>query len=270
MVAYHAKRRLGQNFLKSADIIDQIIDLLAPVENRRIVEIGSGRGALSLPLAQAGALLWAVEFDRDLLGYLEKLLRKFDNARILPVDFLTFDPSSEQLSDFSIVGNIPYNITSPVIDWCVKYHDRLDRAVLMVQKEPAHRLAASPGSKAWAPISIFAQCYFDIEVCIDVPPESFVPPPAVSSSVIRLTPLANPPVKVTPEFEKLVRRSFTQRRKTLVNNLVPAIIPDARTAKQVLETVGLKPECRAEEISIALFLKLTNRLIGDKLLSVSE
>ncbi len=266
MVAYHAKKRLGQNFLKSDEIIARIIDLLAPLENRRIVEIGSGRGALSLPLAQAGALLWAIEFDRDLQGYLKKLLRKFDNAKIIPVDFLTFDPESEQLSDFSIVGNIPYNITSPVIDWCVKYHDRLDRVVLMVQKEPGHRLAASPGSKAWAPISIFAQWYFDIEVCIEVPPESFVPPPAVSSAVIRLTPIAEPPAKLTPEFEKLVRQSFTQRRKTLVNNLVPVIIPDAQAANRILETVGLKPACRAEEISIEQFLKLTNTLIGDKLL----
>src|SRR5512138_4014222 len=125
MPDYHAKKRLGQNFLTSEKIIHRIIELVAPSPGQTIIEVGSGRGALTLPLAESGASLWAVEFDRDLIDHLDRLLIDYKNVTVLPRDFLAFDPEQYKLERFTIVGNLPYNITSPVIDWCIRYHNRI-------------------------------------------------------------------------------------------------------------------------------------------------
>ncbi|RKX27657.1 MAG: ribosomal RNA small subunit methyltransferase A [Candidatus Zixiibacteriota bacterium] len=265
MSAYHAKKRLGQNFLKSADIIRQIVVLIDPGEGQRIVEIGPGRGALSLPIAESGARLWAIEFDRDQIGYLERLLRKFDNARVLNTDFLAFEPTAEHLPDFKLVGNLPFNITSPVVDWCCSHSRHIQYAVFMVQKEVAARLSASPGNKNWSPLSIMVQLQFEVEYCFDVPSEAFHPPPKVDGAVIKLTPLEDT-IAATPEFERVVRTSFRHRRKFLTNNLVPDIIPETELAVEILETILLSRNCRAEQITIEQFFTLTEELDRRKLL----
>ena len=134
MGSYRAKKRLGQNFLKSQIIIDKLIEVVAPQPGERIIEIGPGRGALTMSLASSEALITAVEYDKDLISYLTKLLAGCDNVEIIQADFLKYQPSS---TGFKLVGNIPYSITSPVIEWIVAHRDSITGGYLMVQKEMA-------------------------------------------------------------------------------------------------------------------------------------
>lgn len=265
MPDYHAKKRLGQNFLTSEKVIHRIIELVAPSPGQTIIEVGSGRGALTLPLAESGATLWAVEFDRDLTDHLDRLLIDYKTVTVLPRDFLAFDPEQYKLERFTIVGNLPYNITSPVIDWCIRYHKRIDRAYFMMQREVANRITAAPGSHDWSPISIVAQLHFDLTCCFEVPPQAFTPIPEVVSAFVELRPM---PLRTDVDFaalDKVVRASFQQRRKQLINNLVPNLLPDSETAKRVFQFLGLKETVRAEELSIDQFCKLTNHLLaGEK------
>ncbi len=267
-MAYHAKKRLGQHFLTSPDIIQRIIDLIDPSKDKTIIEIGPGQGALTKPLAASGADLVAIEFDNDLIKRLKKLLKPYPNTRLLNIDFLLFEPELGRFPNFTLVGNLPYNITSPVLDWCVKYRSQVDRAVFMVQRELARRIAASPGSKDWSPLSIFTQLWFDVKMCFDVPPEAFQPPPEVISSVIELTARGEAAIENIDSFDRVVRQSFTHRRKTLVNNLVPDIIPDTQRATDILDEIGLDHGIRAEQLTIDDFLKLTQTLISRNILSV--
>jgi len=263
---YRAKKRLGQNFLKSKAIVDRVLGLVAPGKNDCIVEIGPGRGALTMPLAESSASVWAIEFDRDLILYLASLLTNYPNVRLINGDFLDFDPTAANLDRFKLVGNLPFNITSPVLDWCLKYRDRLECAVLMVQRELGARIAGSPGSKDWSPLAIFTQSAFRVERCFDVAPSHFIPVPEVTSTVLRLIPHAKPLVPVSTQFEKVVRASFRQRRKLLVNNLIPEVIPDGFTATEILNKIGLGGKARAEEVTIEQFLQLTTELLERKLI----
>ncbi|MBN1212606.1 MAG: ribosomal RNA small subunit methyltransferase A [candidate division Zixibacteria bacterium] len=266
MAPYHPKKRLGQHFLTSQETIDRIIERINPKPEQNIIEIGPGQGVLTRPLAESGASVLAVEFDEDLMRHLKRNLSKYTNVKILCLDFLEFDPDKDIFTSFKLVGNIPYNITSPVIDWCVRHHEVIDSAVLMVQKEIAGRLAAAPKNKDWSPLSVFTQLYYTVKVLFDVPPESFDPPPKVYSSVIELVPRIKIRVGDFARFEKVVRQSFAQRRKFLLNNLVPDIIPDGDTAGQIVTELGFKENVRAEELSIDQFLKLTNCLIAHNII----
>ncbi|UCG63072.1 MAG: ribosomal RNA small subunit methyltransferase A [Candidatus Zixiibacteriota bacterium] len=257
MGSYRAKKRLGQNFLESQIIIDKLMEVIAPQRGERIIEIGPGRGALTLSLASAKAQIATVEYDKDLIGYLSKLLRGYDNVEIIHADFLKYEPAYKS---FKLVGNIPYNITSPVIEWAVAHSDSITAAYLMVQKEMADRLGSAPGSKSWCPMAIFTQLHFDIDICFDVAAKHFRPPPKVISAVIRLTPREPAAIEDYGHFERLVRTSFGHRRKTLVNNLVPELTADRQKVVEALGSLGLTEKARAEQISTGHFLALTKLL----------
>jgi 16S rRNA (adenine1518-N6/adenine1519-N6)-dimethyltransferase len=260
MGEYHAKKRLGQNFLTSEKIIARIIELINPTPDDVVVEIGSGQGALTRPLAISRAQVWGIEFDRDLIKALEDSLLKFPNVTILNRDFLAFRPEDYDLKSFVLTGNLPYNITSPVIDWCILYRERIQRAIFMVQKEMAERITGSPGSRNWSPLSIFTQLHFDTTHCFDVPPAAFHPQPEVTSAIIRLAPRKPVEIPNRPLFEKVVRASFTQRRKLLLNNLVPDLIPTGEIGRTILAALDLPDLSRAEEISIPQFIRLTEKI----------
>ncbi|HOP07572.1 MAG TPA: 16S rRNA (adenine(1518)-N(6)/adenine(1519)-N(6))-dimethyltransferase RsmA [candidate division Zixibacteria bacterium] len=266
MPGYHAKKRLGQNFLKSEAVIRQIVDLVDPVRQPHIVEVGPGRGALTLPLAAAGTPITAVEFDRDLIGYLKKLLEKHPNVVLQHGDFLETTPETLGATRFFLLGNLPYNITSPVLDWTVRYREQVVGALFMVQKEVAERINASPPGKNWSPLSIITQLYFDVEYCFTVKPGSFSPPPQVSSAVLRLTPKTEVKLSHPAQFDSLVRQAFERRRKLLVNNLVPDPIEDAEHLKAAMQEVGLWPNVRAEQMSTEQFITLTDCLVAAGLL----
>jgi 16S rRNA (adenine1518-N6/adenine1519-N6)-dimethyltransferase len=264
--AFRAKKRLGQHFLQSPAIVHRILQVVNPQPGKTIVEIGPGRGALTLPLAESGAHVVAVEFDRDVMRHLKSHLKRFDNIELINEDFLRFNPQAHGLTRFTLVGNLPFNITSPVIEWIIEHRRMIDSACLMVQKEMGARLSACPKSKDWSPLSIFTQLHFEVSYCFDVPPEHFRPRPKVTSAVIQLVPADNRHVEHFAEFEKVVRAAFQRRRKLLVNNLVPDMIPQATTARDLLSDLGLPEKARAEELSIEQFLRLTQCLIEHKIL----
>jgi len=257
---YRPKKRLGQNFLTDNRIASDVVDIIDPRPVDTIIEIGAGRGALTLPLARSGAKVIAVEIDRDLIGYLTRLLRGHDNVTIVNDDFVSYDPGRIGVSRMKLIGNLPFNISSPVIEWAVQHHGRIDLACLMVQKEVAQRLASSPGTRGWSPIAIFTQLYYDLAYHFAVAPRYFRPAPKVSSAVIGLIPKRKVKIKRNLQFQKVVRHAFRQRRKLLVNNLASEIVPDADTARALLADLGWPGNIRAEQVSTQMFLQLTERL----------
>jgi len=256
-----AKKRLGQNFLASQEIIDKIIAAITPVSKDTIVEIGAGRGALTIPLAESGAKIFAVEFDRDLSRHLKDNFNDNHNVTILQKDFLKFIPDEYGLTNFKLCGNLPFNITSPVIDWIVHHRPKIQKAVIMIQKEVAQRLSSEPGGKNWSPLAILTQLYFDIEIFFNISPQHFRPTPKVTSSVVEMRPKAEVHIPHFKQFELLVRASFKQRRKLLLNNLVPFIIPSVDAGEEVMQQLGLNRKVRAEEVTTAQFLELTALLV---------
>lgn len=257
MNRYHAKKRLGQHFLESDSVISQIVEVVAPESNDQIIEVGPGMGTLTKMLADSKAQIKAIEFDRDLMDALRRSLSDCGNVEIINADFLNYQPD---WGSFKLVGNLPFNISSPAIDWTIKHRSRIISVVFMVQREVAKRLASSPGSKDWSPLAIFTQLHYGVEICFDVSPQSFNPPPKVTSSVIRLTPHDSIGTPNPELFERVVRTGFRQRRKLLTNNLVPDIIGNRADLDKLLGELDLAKNCRAEELSIAQFLKLTKAI----------
>lgn len=270
MARFRAKKRFGQNFLVSNEIIGKIVDGIAPIPSETIVEIGPGAGALTIPLAESGAKIIAVEFDRDLFNHVKESLKNFANVSVLQKDFLKFEPAEFRLSYFKLCGNLPFNITSPVIDWIVIHRSNIQKAVIMMQKEVALRLASKPGSKDWSPLAIFTQLHFDINILFNVGPQHFKPSPKVTSAVVELIPKVSKEIHNYSEFEQLVRESFKQRRKQLLNNLVPAVIPTVPEAEEIFGKLGFNRKVRAEEIATEQFLELTELLISHNMLKTNK
>ncbi len=258
MAGYRAKKRFGQNFLKSPEVIQKIIDAVNPQPDSHVIEIGAGRGAITLPLAETEATITAIEFDNDLIGYLTKLLSKFQNVEIIHTDFLKYEPD---FKNYILVGNLPYNITTPVIEWACERRNDIHSAFFMTQKEVALRLSAEPHSKDWSPLAIFTQLYFDIELLFHISAKHFSPPPKVESSIVKLIPKQNVQIENAELFEQVVRAAFSQRRKTLLNNLTLSLILKSDENKLILKECNLDEKIRAEQISIESFLKLTNLFV---------
>ncbi len=259
------RKRFGQHFLISPDIIAEIVRVIAPVPDRTVVEIGPGRGALTIPLLESGARLVAVEIEKDAAGYLGRTLRDHPRFRLLRQDFLGLEPEQVGTGRFILVGNLPYSITSPVIDWVIRHRVRIERACFMVQKELADRLGAAPNSKDWSPLSIFTQRCLRVIRHFDVGPENFKPRPKVMSTVISLRPVKTATLPDPGLFEKVVRASFRHRRKLLVNNLVPEMVESAEEARGLLRAAGLAENCRAEQVGIGQFSELTKRIGEDRM-----
>jgi 16S rRNA (adenine1518-N6/adenine1519-N6)-dimethyltransferase len=255
-----ADKQLGQHFLVSEEVVKRILNALEASSGETVLEIGPGRGALTMPLARSGVDLVAVEFDEKLVRSLSRQLPPGGNVRLLALDFLSFEPPGERLSRFALVGNIPYNITSPVLDWCVKHRQRIDRAVLMVQQELARRAAAAPGGKDWSPLAILTQLYFDVACLFDVAPDCFQPPPKVTSTVIRLRPKAVEPEGDLVAFEKVVRAAFGHRRKLLRNSLAAHLAAEVDLVAEAIAAVGLPSNSRAEQLTARQFFDLTRAL----------
>ncbi len=260
MPDYHAKKRLGQNFLVTQSIIDSIIELIAPSGADTIVEIGPGRGALTLSLGRSGAKVVAVEFDRDMMPHLQDTMGGYNNVEVLNQDFLGFEPETAGIGTFKLVGNLPYNLSSPVIDWTVAHASSVARAVFMVQKEVAERLCSSPGGKNWSPLAIFTQLHFETVKMFDVKPEHFRPVPKVTSSVVKLEPRQDVGPVPPDGFERVVRGAFRQRRKQLVNNLAVEFDKDSGEVREAIGEAGLAEKVRAEQVSIGQFFNLTRIL----------
>ena len=251
------RKSLGQNFLQDPNIINKIVSSLAISEKDSVVEIGPGRGALTeliLPLARE---LHLVEFDYDLVRYWQERMDVSTGLHVHGVDVLKFDFTeiiSQVNRPIKVIGNLPYNISSPVLFHLMTYAQHIHSQVVMLQKEVVERMASKPGSKQYGRLSVMLQQRYRIEHLFTVPPGAFFPPPKVESAIARLTPLENVehPVDNQEHFALLVKQAFSQRRKTLRNTLKGLLV-----AEQI-ESVGIEPSARAETLGIAEFAALTN------------
>ncbi|MDH3549836.1 MAG: 16S rRNA (adenine(1518)-N(6)/adenine(1519)-N(6))-dimethyltransferase RsmA, partial [Gammaproteobacteria bacterium] len=224
MAKHRARKRFGQHFLSDPGIIDAIVRAVHPTADDVIVEIGPGQGAITDALARSAGHLHAVELDRDLVARLRRRYEDNPNVTVHEADALQFDFAS--LGDrIRVVGNLPYNISTPLLFHLLKFRSRILDMHFMLQKEVVDRMAASPGSKAYGRLGIMLGCHLNIESLFDVPREAFDPPPEVTSAVVRLDPLPPGTFDIQDEagLSTLVSTAFMQRRKTLRNSLKKSV-----------------------------------------------
>ncbi|MEP0201393.1 MAG: 16S rRNA (adenine(1518)-N(6)/adenine(1519)-N(6))-dimethyltransferase RsmA [Halioglobus sp.] len=255
----HAPRkRFGQNFLTDEGVISRIENAIGPKQSDHIVEIGPGRGALTESLATTGCQLDVIELDRDLIAGLLAAFSIHKGFTLHSADALKFDFASliGDQEKLRVVGNLPYNISTPLIFKLLENATIIQDMHFMLQLEVVERLAAQPGSKTWGRLGIMTQYHCEVEHLFDVPPEAFNPPPKVQSAIVRLTPRAQSPWPDCNESElrKVVQAAFAQRRKTLRNNLKGVINADA------LEALGIDPTARAETLDLVDFIHITNAI----------
>jgi len=251
---HRPRKRFGQNFLHDETVIEHILNQVDPQPGQRLVEIGPGRGALTRGLLQRAGALDAIELDRDLVDPLQARLGGLGELRVHSADALTFDFAALRGDGepLRLVGNLPYNISTPLIFHLLEQAGAIADMHFMLQKEVVDRMTAAPGSKAFGRLSVMVQIACSVESLFDVPPESFEPPPKVTSSVIRLAPLAQPLVKpeVMPSFCHFARKTFSQRRKSLRNVLKGTVSP-----QQIL-ALGIDPKCRSESLQLKQIIAL--------------
>ena len=250
-----AKKHLGQNFLQDPGVIAKIVLAIDPQPGDRIVEIGPGQGALTLPLLDRHGALAAIEFDRDLLVPLAAAARSHGtltllNANVLDVDFSALAGDAQ----IRLVGNLPYNLSSPILFHALDHAAAIRDMHFMLQKEVVERMAAAPGSKVYGRLSVMLQAYCAVTPLFNVPPGAFRPAPKVDSAVVRLVPRVAADVGIDDPagFSQVVRAAFGQRRKTLRNAL--SGVADGA----MLEAAGLRADARAEQLSVADFIRLAN------------
>lgn len=253
-----AHKSLGQNFLTDDGIINEIVAASIQDSEVPIVEIGPGLGVLTRALAQEAQKVWAIELDR---GKIELLTRELKG---LPIEILNMDALKLDLREIwgekkgVLVGNLPYYITSPLLMHFLEQKESLQSMVVMVQKEVADRIVAKPGGKAYGILSIAVQISAQAEKVIEVPPKAFWPAPKVTSAVVKLNVRPYPGFKVAEkDFYRVVKASFSQRRKTIGNSLSAGLGVDKKQAGLILEKAGVDDQRRAETLSIEEFQTLT-------------
>lgn len=254
-----ARKRFGQNFLQDGGIISRIVRAIAPRSGERLVEIGPGQGALTAPLLEAAGALEVIELDRDLIPGLRVQFYDYPDFVIHEGDALKFDfhaLSAEDGRPLRVVGNLPYNISTPIIFHLLAARGAIRDMHFMLQKEVVERLAAEPGGSDWGRLSVMTQYHCRVESLFVVPPEAFAPRPKVDSAIVRLTPYAELPARARDEtrFANVVREAFGQRRKTLRNNLKGLIDTEA------LESLGIDPGRRPQTLRVDEFVAISNHL----------
>ena len=259
---HKARKRFGQNFLTDPSVIDRIIQSINPKTDEHLVEIGPGLGALTCPLMKALGKMDVVELDRDIIPKLRLNCGLTGELNIHNADVLKFNFSqlSQDTEKLRVVGNLPYNISTPIMFHLVNYAHIIHDMHFMLQKEVVTRLAAKAGSSDYSRLSVMAQYYFKVTPLFIVPPEAFDPRPKVDSAIVRLLPYQQKPVDVGDEktFAQLITRAFSQRRKTLRN-----VLKDVCTNEQ-LAAADIDPAKRAQEISLAQFAELNKIMLKDK------
>ena len=242
-----AKKHFGQNFLQDEAIIAQIIQLVSPERARRIIEIGPGTGALTNSLAATGVPLTLIEFDTDLIAPLKQRYANQNHVTVHHQDALQLQLNQ---GPYLIVGNLPYNISSPLLIHLMKQSEYIERAVFMLQKELVQRICADPGVKAFGRLSVMIQHRFDCFAALTVPPEAFNPVPKVDSQIIELIPKQNPTEVDLSSLEFIVKQAFAQRRKTIRNNLKKWFSDDT------LKSLNIDPQQRPETLTVHQYEQL--------------
>ena len=266
--AIKPRKRLGQSFLMEQNVIRKIAALANVTKNDIVVEIGAGIGVLTEDLAQTAAKLIAVELDDQLVEVLKDKLLKYNNVQIYSGDILKFDFGAivrDGEQKIKVIGNVPYNISSPVLFHLLSFRKIIDSFVLMLQKEVIQRLVAPPGGKDYGVPSVILQMFASVEKVLDVPAGCFYPRPKVESSVIKGFFLERPLVELANEefFIRLVRDAFAQRRKMLINNLKKSKLLEGVSEsflKEALKLAGIDGQRRGETLSVEEFGLLSNIL----------
>ena len=265
-------KTLGQNFLNDDNVVKKIVDTADLDKDTLVLEIGPGIGSMTKELAQRAAGVAAIEIDKHLIPALNDNLSEFENIDIINNDVMKADIEaivSECKEKYSankvkVVANLPYYITTPIVMKFLEEIKGIDGMVFMVQKEVAQRMVSGPGTKDYGALSVAVQFYSRPKIVFDVPPHCFIPQPEVHSTIIKLEILKEPSVKVDDKdmFFKLVKASFGQRRKTLVNGLSNAgfLRINKEQIKQILESMELKENIRGEVLSVQQFGQLSNLL----------
>jgi len=255
---HRARKRFGQNFLHDPGVIRRIIDAVAPNPGEQLVEIGPGQGAITLHLLQAAGALDAVELDRDLIAPLQTRCAGQGELRIHNRDALKFDFRSLANGPRSLrlVGNLPYNISTPILFHLLDQADCIHDMHFMLQKEVVERMAAEPGSRDYGRLSVMLQTRCRVTPLFTIGPGAFRPAPKVDSAFVRLLPYATPPYAIDdPErFAQVVQQAFSQRRKTLRNCLRGTI-----DAEQI-SALGIDPSIRPEQLGIDEYVRLANKI----------
>lgn len=252
---HKARKRFGQNFLTDDRVIQQIVDVINPRTGELMLEIGPGQAALTAPLANSGVDLHLVELDRDLVNFLSDRFSEYPNVVLHQADALSVN-FSELTKDrpFRLVGNLPYNISTPLLFHVLQWNDLIIDMHFMLQQEVVKRMAAEPGSKAWGRLSIMCQYACKVTPLFTVAAESFSPAPRVQSAIVRLVPHRTPPVTIhsMPAFERLVSQAFSMRRKTLRNSMRGLL------EVEQISSAGIDPAVRPETLSLEQFAELSN------------
>ena len=249
------KKSLGQHFLIDRNMIDMIVLAVNPQPGDLLVEIGPGQGAITLPLLRKHGELTAIEFDRDLVVPLSAAAHGVGQLTVIHQDVLQVDfTRMAGEGTLRLVGNLPYNLSSPILFHALDHAAVVRDMHFMLQKEVVDRMAAGPGSKVYGRLSVMLQAYCAVTPLFDVPPEAFRPPPKVDSAVVRLVPHAADAIGIInrQRFTEVVRAAFGQRRKTLRNALM-GVCDSAQ-----MEAAGVRPDARAEQLEVAAFIRLAN------------
>ena len=253
-------KKLGQNFLIKRGIVDEIVHAAELTVGEPVLEVGPGIGTLTQGLAQSGADVTAIELDRRLLEVLDTTLASYNNVRIIHGDVLKLDvPTIMNHKTFKVVANLPYYITTPIIMSLLESKLPIERLVVMVQKEVALRMVAKPGTKDYGALSVAVQYYTEPDIVLDVPPKSFLPAPAVTSSVIRCVLRDKPPVDVIDEklFFRVVKAGFAQRRKTFSNTMKTTGLTRDRI-EELLAKANIDGQRRGETFTLQEFADVAN------------
>ena len=253
-------KKLGQNFLIKRGIVDEIVHAAELTPGEPVLEVGPGIGTLTQGLAQSGADVTAIELDRRLLEVLDTTLASYDNVRIVHGDVLKLDVATiMNHKPFKVVANLPYYITTPIIMSLLESKLPIERLVAMVQKEVALRMVAKPGTKDYGALSVAVQYYTEPDIVLDVPPKSFLPAPAVTSSVIRCVLRDKPPVDVIDEklFFRVVKAGFAQRRKTFSNTMKTTGLSRDRI-EELLAKANIDGQRRGETFTLQEFADVAN------------
>ena len=251
------RKSLGQNFLQDPNIINKKVAGLGINKDDVVIEIGPGRGALTELIIPLAGHTHLIEFDRDLVKHWQERAESQENVTVHGADVMKFDfnqITQTTTRKVKVIGNLPYNISSPVLFHLMHYAERIEHQVVMLQKEVVERMASGSGSKQYGRLSVMLQQRYQIENLFKVPPTAFFPPPKVDSAIARLTPLQEVlhPVENQTHFEKIVKQAFSMRRKTLRNTLKGLI-----DAEQI-ESLDIDPTARAETLEVADFTALSN------------
>ncbi len=264
---FNFQKKFGQNFLIDPHVLDKIISAAEITKEDCVLEIGPGIGTMTQYLAENAREVIAVEIDKNLIPILSDTLSSYDNVTIINEDILKVDiakivEEKNQGKPIKVVANLPYYITTPIIMGLFESHVPLLSITIMVQKEVADRMKVGPGTKDYGALSLAVQYYAKPDIVANVPPNCFIPRPNVGSAVIKLTRYEQPPVQVENEKRmfSIIRASFNQRRKTLVNGLVNGGIAKKEDVLNALEEMELSASVRGEALSLEQFAKLANIL----------